>query len=96
MTDFHVIHNQDEKRFEVHDCEEIATLTYDLEPDRIVFLHTEVPPVCEGRGIGSGLARAGLEYARSQGLGAVVLCKFMRGYVNRHPEYHDLIREPWM
>ena len=57
----------------------------------IVFVHTEVAPAHEGRGIGSALARASLDEARAAGLRVLATCPFYAGWIDRHPEYADLL-----
>ena len=64
---------------------------YKLDPGRIVFLHTEVDPEYEGRGIGSLLAKDALEDARAKGLRVVARCPFFARYIRHHPEYQDLL-----
>jgi uncharacterized protein len=86
-----VNHNQAARRFEVEVGGSRALLEYERVGDRVVFLHTEVPAALEGRGIGSALARAALDDARAQGLAAVPRCSFVRGYIERHPEYRPLV-----
>jgi predicted GNAT family acetyltransferase len=53
--------------------------------------HTEVPKELEGRGIGSALVRGLLEIARAQGLKVQAVCPFVKAYLDRHPEYADLL-----
>jgi predicted GNAT family acetyltransferase len=60
--------------------------------DRIVFVHTEVDPAYEGKGVGSAIARAALDDVRRQGLVAVPVCPFFATFIRRHPEYADLTR----
>lgn len=57
----------------------------------IAFLHTEVSPAYEGRGVGSALARVSLDEARAAGLRALPTCPFYAGWIARHPEYQDLL-----
>ena len=64
---------------------------YDRDGDRIVFTHTLVPASLEGRGIASVLARTALDDARSRHLRVVPLCPFVRDYIERHPEYQELV-----
>jgi hypothetical protein len=55
-------------------------------------MHTEVPKALEGRGIGSGLIRGVLDAARSEGLKVKPVCPFAKAYIERHPEYADLLQ----
>jgi predicted GNAT family acetyltransferase len=68
-----------------------AFLRFHETPGRITLVHTEVPESLEGRGLGSALVRAALEYARSAGLRVDPKCPFARTYLARHAEYADLV-----
>jgi predicted GNAT family acetyltransferase len=57
----------------------------------ITFTHTEIDPAYEGQGLGSTLARAALDGARASGLRVRPHCPFIRAYIERHPEYADLV-----
>ncbi|GAB3804558.1 GNAT family N-acetyltransferase [Micromonospora zhanjiangensis] len=57
----------------------------------IAFVHTEVSPEYEGRGVGSALARAGLDEARAASLLVLPTCPFFARWIARHPEYQDLV-----
>jgi predicted GNAT family acetyltransferase len=87
-----VSHNPQAGRFQFEKDGLLAVLAYQLEPGSIVFTHTGVPPELEGQGLGSRLARAGLDYARAQGLKVVSACSFMDHYLEKHPEYQDLVK----
>ena len=67
---------------------------YRLANDLIVFSHTEVDPRFEGQGIGSALARFGLDDARRRGLSVITVCPFVRDWMARHPDYQDLAYRP--
>lgn len=86
-----VRHDEERRRFELEEEGETGFLTYVLEDGAIVFTHTIVPPALEGRGVGSRIVRTGLDHARERGLKVVPQCSFVRGYVERHPEYRELI-----
>ncbi len=60
---------------------------------RIIFLHTEVDPAFEGRGVGARLAARALDDVRAQGLMFSNKCPFIATYLQRHPEYEDLHAE---
>ena len=77
-------------RFELDVDGYTAASYYKLAPGVITFTHTEVPQELSGRGIGSQLARGGLEAARAQGLKVVATCPFINAYIAKHPEYGDL------
>jgi uncharacterized protein len=48
----------------------------------------------EGQGVGSAIARYALDDARARGLSVRPLCPYIRGWLERHPEYGDLIQSP--
>ncbi|MER7742547.1 GNAT family N-acetyltransferase [Streptomyces sp. NPDC096538] len=60
------------------------------ESGLIVFTHTEVDPKFNGQGVGSALARAGLDAARADGRRVLVVCPFITAWMARHPGYQDL------
>lgn len=68
-----------------------AVAAYQLDGGEIVFTHTLVPQRIEGQGIGSRLIRAALDSARDRGLTVVPQCPFVAAYIDRHPEYRDLL-----
>ncbi|WSG09497.1 N-acetyltransferase [Micromonospora sp. NBC_01739] len=57
----------------------------------VAFVHTEVSPEYEGRGVGAALARAALDEARTANLRVLATCPFIAGWIARHPEYQDLL-----
>jgi predicted GNAT family acetyltransferase len=86
-----VEHKEAASRFEWSPDGKSAYLTYRRRSNAIVFVHVEVPPELEGRGVGSKLARAGLEFARAQRLEVIPMCPFVAKYISRHREYLDLV-----
>ncbi len=87
-----VVHNTAIGRFEITVEDIVSVLDYSQSGQTITFVHTGVPAELEGRGIGSQLARAGLEYAVRENLHVVPRCPFIRTYIERHPEYRDLVK----
>lgn len=73
----------------------LAILEYQRSTSRITLIHTEVPPALEGRGIGGALAKFALEDARASGREVVPHCPFVAAYVERHPEYLNLLVPEW-
>jgi predicted GNAT family acetyltransferase len=58
---------------------------------RIIFRHTEIHDAYEGRGLGSKLAQGALDLARAAGHPVVPLCPFVASYIERHPEYRNIV-----
>jgi predicted GNAT family acetyltransferase len=81
------------RRFELTVEGHLAALSYMLKGEIIIFTHTGVPPAIGNRGLGSKLVKAGLEYARENGLKVRSLCWFVSKYIRLHPEYHDLLKK---
>jgi predicted GNAT family acetyltransferase len=85
--------NPEELRYELlDDGHVVGEILYRRYPDRIVLVHTEVPPALEGRGLAGRLVAGALEDIRARGLRVVPVCPFVRSYLQRHPEYEDLVR----
>jgi predicted GNAT family acetyltransferase len=83
--------NADRHRFELDADGHIAFSNYKRAEGVLTILHTEVPKALEGRGIGSALIRGVLDIARSQRLKVIAVCPFAKSYIERHPEYADLL-----
>jgi predicted GNAT family acetyltransferase len=88
-----VVHDTKKNHFRVSLDGADALLEYGESDGMIEFFHTEVPQAHEGKGVGSALAREALEYAKKQGLRVVPTCAFVSGWLERHPEYADLVEE---
>ena len=86
-----VSHNVPKHRFEVDTPEGVAHLRYIAKGDLLHLVHTEVPTALEGLGIGSSLAHAALEYAKGKALRVVPRCRFVKAYIDEHPEYQRLV-----
>ncbi len=87
------IHDARERhRFEATvDGQLAGFVDYEADGDRLVLPHTQVDPAFEGRGIGSALARHVLDQARAQGKDVVPVCPFIKGWIDRHPDYQSLV-----
>lgn len=88
-----VTDNPDKSRYEAHlEGNLVGYATYQLTTALIVFTHTEVVPECEGKGVGSALAKFALDDVRDQGQRQVLLlCPFIKAWIARHPEYIPLV-----
>lgn len=75
----------------VVDGEVAGQIVYRERGDALVMVHTDVAPELEGRGLGARLVSGALDDVRARGLKIVPLCPFVRSYVERHPEYAELV-----
>jgi predicted GNAT family acetyltransferase len=78
-------------RFELDANGVVAVANYKIAGGVITFTHTEVPETARGRGIGSRLIEGALRAVRARGLKVVVRCQFVSAYIDRHPEFLDLL-----
>ena len=92
-SDIRVVNNPERKRFEVNVGKYTAVAEYIHLKTGIIFTHTEVPAQLEGNGIGSMLAKTGLEYAKANSLEVTPLCPYIAGYIKKHPEYLPLVKK---
>ena len=86
-----VINNKAESRFEIALDGQVAMIEYLERGETIVFTHTEVPPEFGGQGIAAKMAGTALDYARQNKLKVTSLCSFIDSYINRHPEFKELL-----
>jgi uncharacterized protein len=90
--DVQVTDNSAAGRYEAHmDGELAGYVIYREEPGGIVLVHTEVLDEFEGQGVGGRLVAGALDDIRARGLSVTPLCRFAASYIDRHPEYADLL-----
>ena len=92
MDQITLTHNAADNRYEVRkDGAVAAHADYDLADGIVVLIHTKVLPAHEGQGLASKLAKFALDDVRRRGLKVTPQCEFMATYVERHPEYAELV-----
>ena len=84
-------HNEAAHRFEWTEDGQLCVLDYTLSGMTASFTHTGVPDAVGGRGIAADLVRTGLDTARARGWRVRALCSYVAAYVQRHPQYQDLV-----
>lgn len=88
---YNLIDNKEKNQYEIHIDGHLAKIEYKLKGDRIYLIHTEVPKELGGRGIGSQIVKSVLEDIKTRGLVLVPLCPFVKAYMERHPEWNELV-----
>ena len=84
-------HDQEHNRFLWTQEGHVCVVDYALDGDVMQILHTGVPAALGGQGIAGDLVRAALDTARAQGWRVRSFCSYATAYLQRHPEYQDLV-----
>jgi uncharacterized protein len=83
--------NRAQSRFELNVEGGIAFANYRATPSAVIITHTETPRALRGRGIASELVKGALALIRADGYKVIAGCGFMVDYLEKHPEYADLV-----
>lgn len=84
--------NPARRRFEILVDGSLAGFTaYQLRQDTVVFTHTEIDPKFQDMGVGGALVRGALDQVRERGDRVVAKCSFVAAYIERHPQYEELL-----
>ena len=85
-----VVRNDTQRRYEVWYGDSLAGFTEYRERDSdSVFIHTEVDSAFGGKGLGSRLAHDAIEDVIARGRTIVPRCPFIKGWLDKHPEYDE-------
>ncbi|MDB6166295.1 MAG: hypothetical protein JWQ83_1435 [Lacunisphaera sp.] len=86
-----IVNNPAQHRYELTVDGHVAAAYYKLADGVITFEHTEVPPELGGKGVGSRLVKGALDQVRAKGQKVVAECEFVKGWIDKHPDYADLL-----
>lgn len=87
-----LVHNQGSTQYELFiDNERVGYLDYELSGDLVVMHETFVVDDRKGQGIGSSIVAAAMADVRGQGRKVVPQCSFVRTWLERNPQYRDLV-----
>lgn len=87
-----ILDDQDEHAYMIHvDGRRVGKAVYHMRGGRHFFVHTEIDPDMNGRGLGRRLVEFALEDVKAKNGTVVPICPFFRAYLKRHPEYDELI-----
>jgi predicted GNAT family acetyltransferase len=94
MTDVRVTDAPERSRYEARIGEDVVGYTdYRRNDGTIMLAVTEVREEYRCSGIGTALARTSLEEARSHGRRVEPVDPFIAGWIERHPQYADLLAD---
>jgi len=91
MTTPQIEDNAARSRYELPVDEEVAVVTYNLNPPNLMITETLVPERLEGRGLASRLAEHVIQDAASRGLLILPVCPYFSAYLQKHPEHADVV-----
>ena len=93
MSDVAVANNSERSRYEITVDGAVAGFAaYVRHADHLNFTHTEIGPEYGGQGLGGKLVSGALADVRANGGRIVASCPFVKSYVEKHPEYQDLLK----
>ncbi len=87
-----IVNNKVKHRYELAVEGHLAATYYTIAEGVITFVHTEVPAELGGKGIGSRLIQGALDQVRADGLKVIAQCPFVKGWIDKHAEYADLLK----
>ncbi len=89
-----VVDSFEQSRYEVLlGGEPAGSLHYRRHGTGVELAHTEIDQAFEGRGLGGRLAAAAMLDARRRATPVTVTCPFVAGWLDRHPEYRDVLAD---
>jgi predicted GNAT family acetyltransferase len=83
--------NTAQSRYEMKLDGGIAFMDYTVSGTVRTLTHAEVPVALRGGGIAARLTGGALELARAQGIKVIPVCPYVVTFMERHPEYRDLL-----
>lgn len=87
-----VTHNPAKNRYEIHVDGTFAGFSQAFEDgDIVTFPHTVIFDEFEGQGLASQLVTGALDDVRERGKLILVPCPYVSRFVDKHPEYKDLL-----
>lgn len=94
MSELVISDQPEESRYEaVREGTLVGHIDYETEGDILTLTHAIVPEEFGGQGVASAMARGVLDDIRARDLRLVPQCSFVAGYIEKHPDYADLVAE---
>ncbi|MGK7296308.1 MAG: GNAT family N-acetyltransferase [Candidatus Wenzhouxiangella sp. M2_3B_020] len=91
MSQEDIRHRPEERRFEIKVEGHVGVLDYTRDGDVVSMDSVRVPDAIGGRGVAGDLTRHALDHARAGGWKVVPRCPYVRKWIERHPDYADLV-----
>ena len=86
------VHREEDRYVAEVDGQEAGFTVYRVRGgNRYFFPHTEIFEGWGGSGVGTTLVREALDDVRANGGTVIPICPFVWAFIQRHPEYGDLV-----
>ena len=86
-----LVKNETANRFEMNVDGIAAIIEYKEYPGKVALIHTEVPPILEGKGAATAIIEKSLNYIEQNNLKLIPLCPMVVAYIKRHPEWKRIV-----
>jgi predicted GNAT family acetyltransferase len=86
-----VLDNAAHSRYEMTLAGGTAFIDYTVAGKVRTLTHAEVPVALRGGGVAARLTAGALDLARSQGIKVIPRCPYVETFIERHPQYQDLL-----
>jgi predicted GNAT family acetyltransferase len=86
-----VTNNASAQRYELDVDGQTVFALYRRTGTTVAIRHVEAPVALRGTGAASRLMQGIMDTARAEGLRITPLCSYAAFWLQRHPEYHDLL-----
>lgn len=87
-----IVRDTDQNRFELRrDGAAIGTLQYSYDGDATVLERIEVQREYSGQGLAADFTKSVLGQLREAQEAVIPTCPYVRGYILKHPQWHDLV-----
>ena len=92
MTD-QILDNAADSRYEMKLEGGTAFIDYKASGNVRTLTHAEVPVALRGGGVAARLTGGALQLVRSQGIKVIPRCPYIVTFMQRHPEFNDLLAQ---
>lgn len=73
----------------------VGQLDYHVTDGLVTLTHTEVDRAQAGKGIAGDLVKTALDEIRASGQLVRPVCPYAAAWIDRHPDYADLVHTEW-
>jgi len=91
MSEYTLVHNEAENKYEYHIGEHVAYITYDNQDGVLHITHTIVPDTLSGKGLAKKLTIDVMNAIEERGLKVKPQCSYTVAFMEKNPDYQRLL-----